>query len=110
MKRPAILLFLVVIFKFPAFCFSKDSVPGNDFSRYSKISVLDSHFKSGILFSKVTHFKRSVFPATIRPRYAPDIRQLRSNVSQDLYLLKIEARNNELRNMFTGVLSTFIKQ
>jgi hypothetical protein len=109
MKQHVLLLFVVVVFNFPGFSKVIDSIPRTDFTNFSKISILDFETKGGVKFSKIAELKTLQIPAIIRPTYSPDIRQLRSNLSQDNYLFKIEARNNEWRNLFSGMLTTFVK-
>ena len=110
MKRLLISLLLAVVFYLPAAASQIDTLPKPDFSKYPKVSILDPQFKSPAVFINKAAPNPSALPQIVRLKYDPDIYQLKKNLSQDLYYLQIQNRNNELRSLLTGLLTTFIKQ
>lgn len=109
MKRQLLSIPLAVAFYLPAVASQTDTLPYLDFSKFQKVSVLGAKAKTlqGAFSAGEVHS----FSSTItRLNYKPDLNQMKRNLSQDLYQLRIEKRNNEWRNLFAGLLTSFVRQ
>ena len=109
MKRQLLSIPLAVAFYLPSVASQTDTLPSPDFSKFQKVSVLG--VKSKTMAGAFSAGEVQSFSSNItRLNYKPDLYQMKRNLSQDLYHLKIEKRNNEWRNLFAGLLTSFVKQ
>ena len=109
MKPQLLSVLLAVAFYLPSAASQTDTLPLPDFGKYQNISLLGMQSKTFSGSFKAADVK-SLYPNTIRPVYNPDISQMKKHFSQDLYQLKIQKRNNEFRNLFAGLLTSFVPQ
>ena len=109
MKRQLLFILFAVAFYLPSAASQADTLPLPDFTKYQKVSLLGMQSKTFSGTFRAVDIKASYFNM-IRPTYNPDISQMKKNLSQDLYQLKIQKRNNEWRNLFAGLLTTIVPQ
>ncbi|HKH63443.1 MAG TPA: hypothetical protein VKA49_21550 [Flavitalea sp.] len=109
MKRQLLSIPLAVAFYLPAAASQTDTLPSPDFSKFQRVSVLGVKPKTwpgAFNAGEVQSFSSNITWLN----YKPDMYQMKRNLSQDLYQLKIEKRNNEWRNLFAGLLTSVVQQ
>ena len=109
MKPQLLSVFLAVAFYLPSAASQTDTLPLPDLGKYQKISLPEMPSKTFSGSFRAVDIK-PFYPNALRPPYNPDVSQMKKHFSQDLYQLRIQKRNNEWRNLFAGLLTSFVPQ
>ena len=109
MKRRLLSILLAAAFYLPAVASQTDTLPSPDFTKFQKVSVLEIKYKP-LPGAFTTRDVQSFSSNMTRLSYKPDLYQMKKNLSQDLHQLKIQNRNNQWRNLFSGLLTSVVQQ